>query len=82
MGSLATLAATPLPTPDVRLPMRQVAQRYHVVVRTIERWALDPQLNFPKPIVVNEHKYFRLDMKSGKRCDRPRKTGGIARSPK
>ena len=48
-------------SPEVRLPTVQVAKRFSVVVRTIERWLRDPNLNFPKPIVVNKRRYWRLE---------------------
>jgi hypothetical protein len=48
-------------SPEVRLPTVQVAKRFSVVVRTVERWLQDPNLNFPKPIVVNKRRYWRLE---------------------
>jgi hypothetical protein len=48
-------------SPEFRLPTVQVAKRYNVVVRTIERWERDPNLSFPKPLVVNKRKYWRLE---------------------
>lgn len=60
MGSLASLTVKPLPAPDVRLPTKAVAKRYDVTIRTVERWSDNPALGFPKPIVVNARKYFRL----------------------
>lgn len=38
--------------------MSSVAERYGVVVRTIERWIKDPALGFPKPIYIRRHRYF------------------------
>ena len=46
---------------DVRLRTVQVARRFNVVSRTIERWEQDPELNFPKPLVVNGRKYWRRE---------------------
>jgi hypothetical protein len=43
---------------DRRLPTSQVAKRYDVSTRTIERWERDPALKFPRPAVVNRRKYF------------------------
>jgi hypothetical protein len=45
---------------DQRLPTRRVAARYGISVRTLERWALDPVLKFPKSDVVNKRKYWYL----------------------
>ena len=40
------------------LPDRLVAeQRYHVVVRTLERWDRTPGLGFPPPIRINGRRY-------------------------
>jgi hypothetical protein len=41
-----------------RLTSGALAARYGVVVRTIDRWAEDPKLNFPKPIIVNRRRYW------------------------
>jgi predicted DNA-binding transcriptional regulator AlpA len=40
------------------LPTRQVCRRYNVSDRTINRWERDPDLGFPKPVVINNRKYF------------------------
>ena len=32
-------------------------QRYRVDPRTLYRWDKQPELNFPKPIVINRRKY-------------------------
>jgi len=40
-----------------KLADRQVAQRYDVSVRTLERWDLKPELGFPKPIRINGRRY-------------------------
>jgi hypothetical protein len=39
------------------LPDRIVCDRYQVVSRTLARWDANPELNFPKPIVINNRKY-------------------------
>jgi hypothetical protein len=42
-------------------PDRQVAkQRYHVVVRTLERWDADPKLGFPPPIYIRGRRYREI----------------------
>ena len=48
---------------DRRLSSAMVAQRYGVVIRTIERWIGDvsyAHLNFPKPDLVNNRRYWWL----------------------
>jgi hypothetical protein len=40
-----------------KLPRRKTSERYGVSVRTIERWELDPDLNFPAATVINGRKY-------------------------
>jgi hypothetical protein len=45
---------------DRRLPAVAVAQRYGVVVRTLDRWLDDPELNFPEPEVLNHRRYWWL----------------------
>ena len=39
--------------------MRDVAARYHVHVRTIERWVEDPALEFPKPLYIRRRRYIK-----------------------
>jgi hypothetical protein len=45
---------------DRRFPAVAVAQRYGVVVRTLDRWLDDSDLNFPKPEVLNHRRYWWL----------------------
>jgi hypothetical protein len=42
------------------LPARLVADRYKVSDRTVDRWLDDPRLAFPRPIVINRRRYFRV----------------------
>jgi hypothetical protein len=44
-----------------KLPTRLVCERYGVCDRTIARWQANPDLNFPKPVVINNRKYFDDD---------------------
>ena len=44
---------------NTRTPMRNVAERYDVHVRTIERWIEDPALCFPKPMYIRGRRYFK-----------------------
>ena len=43
------------------LPDSQVAARYKVDPRTIDRWDHRPELNFPKPIRINTRKYRSIE---------------------
>jgi hypothetical protein len=36
---------------------RKTAERYDVSVRTIERWEVDPKLNYPKSMIRNGRRY-------------------------
>jgi predicted DNA-binding transcriptional regulator AlpA len=43
---------------------RQVCTRYGgerpLCARTIDRWIIDPKLEFPKPTMINGRRYWRL----------------------
>lgn len=41
------------------IPARDVLKRYAVVDRTLDRWLANPELDFPRPFVVNGRRYFR-----------------------
>jgi hypothetical protein len=43
------------------LPDAKVRRRYGVHYTTIRNWDRDPSLNFPAPIVINDHKYRSID---------------------
>ena len=45
---------------DDRLPAAAVLRRYRIVDRTLKLWLDNPSLNFPRPLVVNGRRYFRL----------------------
>ena len=45
---------------DQRVNTRFLMQRYNVVDRTIDRWVDDPKLDFPKPLKINNRRYWRL----------------------
>jgi hypothetical protein len=51
--------------PRRRLPTVAVARRYDVVPRTIDRWAEDPELDFPPPEVINRRRYWDEDALDG-----------------
>jgi hypothetical protein len=42
------------------LPDRLVAERYDVVVRTLERWDATPGLGFPPPIYIRRRRFREL----------------------
>ncbi|MEY9328266.1 helix-turn-helix transcriptional regulator [Sinorhizobium fredii] len=39
----------------------QVAERYKICGMTLHRWQKDARLSFPKPMVVNRRKFFKVD---------------------
>lgn len=41
-----------------RLPARVVCERFGVTTRTLGRWLADQELNFPRPLVINNRRYF------------------------
>jgi hypothetical protein len=41
------------------VPARDVLKRYSIVDRTLDRWLAKPDLGFPRPLVVNNRRYFR-----------------------
>lgn len=42
------------------LPDRLVAERYDVVVRTLERWDATPDLGFPPPVYIRRRRFREL----------------------
>jgi hypothetical protein len=36
-------------------------ERYHVSVRTIERWEADPRLNFPRSVQIRGNAYDNIE---------------------
>jgi hypothetical protein len=45
------------PVKPVLMTDLRVAQRYDVVVRTLERWDLQPDLKFPRPVWINGRRF-------------------------
>jgi hypothetical protein len=45
---------------DALLPARKTMQRYGIADRTLDRWIADPKLGFPRPVVINTKRYFRV----------------------
>jgi hypothetical protein len=46
---------------DRKLPTVEVAARYSVTTRTVERWSEDAELGFPAPIWINRRKFWSLN---------------------
>jgi hypothetical protein len=68
-----------LESQDRRQSTVAVAKRYGVVVRTVERWLDErPELNFPKPEVVNRRRYWWLSRL--REWDRTRPQQGIRKT--
>ena len=45
---------------DERLPAAAVRHRYEIVDRTLKRWLDNPSLKFPRPLIVNGRRYFKV----------------------
>jgi hypothetical protein len=45
-------------SPNCRLPIAWVAERYGVTIRTISRWVDDPSTGFPSPKYTRGRRYF------------------------
>lgn len=42
-------------------PAPRVAERFGITDRTLRRWEEDPSLRFPRSMIINGRKFFRLD---------------------
>jgi predicted DNA-binding transcriptional regulator AlpA len=42
------------------VPARKVQDRYDIADRTLDRWLINPALNFPKPVIINKRRYWRV----------------------
>ena len=58
------------------VPTRDVLKRYSIVDRTLDRWLADPELGFPRPIIVRKRRYFRECKLAA--WERQRARGGVA----
>ena len=66
----------------VLLSDRQVAERYDVVVRTLERWDEQPKLGFPPPVRINRRRYRALaELEAWDRANATRRTRKAVRKP-
>ena len=45
---------------DELLPAAMVFNRYHVSQMTVWRWLRSATLNFPRPLLINRRRYWRL----------------------
>jgi len=45
---------------DEYLPTGAVCRRYKVCDRTIDRWTADERVGFPKPLIINNRRYWAL----------------------
>jgi predicted DNA-binding transcriptional regulator AlpA len=45
-------------TSSVYLPAKAVCDRYQITDRTLDRWLADPAMEFPRPMRVNNRRYF------------------------
>src|SRR5215471_10269658 len=43
------------------LQTRHLCTHYNVCDRTIDRWLLDPRVNFPQPVRIQRRRYWRED---------------------
>ena len=42
------------------LPAKKVQQRYDVADRTLDRWLESKTLGFPRPVLINTRRYWRI----------------------
>jgi hypothetical protein len=45
---------------DTYLPAVQVAERYSVCLKTLDRWLADQKLKFPTPLVINRRRSWKI----------------------
>jgi hypothetical protein len=58
-GSFSDKRSTPAVDGKPKLlPKRQVAERYSVSTRTVDRWVADLKLGFARPVVIRGRAYF------------------------
>ena len=61
------------------LPARRVLERYSVVDRTLDRWLANPKLDFPRPLIVNSRRYFRMrELEAWERSRAAQQTAAVA----
>jgi hypothetical protein len=42
------------------MPARKVQERYDIADRTLDRWLESKTLDFPRPVVINKRRYWRI----------------------
>jgi predicted DNA-binding transcriptional regulator AlpA len=42
------------------LPSRKVQERYDIADRTLDRWLESKALDFPRPVIINKRRYWRI----------------------
>jgi predicted DNA-binding transcriptional regulator AlpA len=42
------------------LRARKVQERYDIADRTLDRWLESKALNFPRPVIINKRRYWRI----------------------
>ena len=63
------------------LPKPRVALRYGKSTRTIDNWLDRPEMNFPRPIVINGREHFPVDGPNGlDEWNRSRQTPSISKA--
>jgi hypothetical protein len=53
-------AGPPRVTEGLKLSAAQIAHRFGISGRTFERWLLNPELRFPRPIYILRRRYWEL----------------------
>ena len=61
---------------EALLPARKVQLRYDIADRTLDRWLSVAGLNFPRPVVINRRRYFKVD--ELRTWERQRAAGGAS----
>jgi hypothetical protein len=60
LNALEAAIGQPVAEPEQHLPTTAVARRYNVTPRSVDRWVDDPDLGFPKPVIMNKRKYWSI----------------------
>jgi predicted DNA-binding transcriptional regulator AlpA len=53
------MMAAPLPASPEFIPRSALRYRYGVSGVTLWRWENDAEINFPKPLIINNRKFYR-----------------------
>ena len=52
-------SAAPPPSPAQITPAPKVADQFGITRRTLSRWIIDPELDFPQAVEINKRLYFK-----------------------